>query len=79
MTTPLVSWRDVSIWTQDGEVDSGSNPKRIRLLGEYRNNGSIYGAWLASEDEMDAAERDGTDTADLGPSVEQIDWTGFPS
>lgn len=76
-----VSWRSLTLYDGGGngprEIDIESR-EGLALLREYRATGAMDAVWPVSESEMDAAERAGLDLADLGPSVEQIDWTGFP-
>lgn len=75
MTTTLIPWRDVPLTSIDGEAASAA--ERIECLRRYRDEGGIPDWWLATPDEVEATDDD--ELPDLGPRVEQIDWTGFPS
>jgi len=64
---------------RDGNyVDVGPRAQeRVTYLAEYRERGSIYGAFLCTADELETLEDDAATEA--GPRVEEIDWSGFPS
>ena len=65
-------WRYVDLASAD---DSGeaNNLDRLVALAEYRQCESIDGWFLASREEVDATD----DPSDLGPTVSEIDWSGF--
>lgn len=73
--TTLIDWRTLDLTTGREDIAEGLDPARIRALDEYRRTRSILGVWLASTAELESADDD--ESADLGPAVEAIDWTGF--
>ena len=46
---------------------------RAAMLREYRATGSIRGAFLVDPNDYSDEE----DVSAMGPSVDEIDWTGF--
>lgn len=73
-----ISWRDValtSVKTGTPMAVGRTSRERVQMMAEYRRSGEIAGAFLATPEELDAADED--EIADLGPSREQIDWTGL--
>ena len=71
----LTDWRTLDLPTGRADIAEGLDPARIRALDEYRRTRSIVGVWLATTEEL--SETDDDESADLGPAVEAIDWTGF--
>lgn len=72
-------WTNVAMTAQDcnGQPDpipEGHNDVRIAALSEYQQTDEIDGVWLCDPDELD-----GDNAWTLGPVVDEIDWTGFPS
>jgi hypothetical protein len=66
---PVRSWRDVELFDECGEpLDE---PARVGALREYRATGGIAGVWLVDPRDHEYPENE-------GPSVDEIDWTGFP-
>jgi hypothetical protein len=66
---PVRSWRDVELFDECGEpLDA---PARVGALREYRATGGIAGVWLVDPRDHECPENE-------GPSVDEIDWTGFP-
>ncbi len=55
------------------ELPAGE-PEARAALAEYRRRGCIAGWYLARTEEQEEAY---LDPSEWGPSVEQIDWTGF--
>ena len=82
MASKLVSWRSLTLTGGltygEREIDPESQTG-LAVLREYRRTGAIRDVWLASEADLAAADARGEDSADLGPAVEEIDWTGFPA
>lgn len=79
--TDLIDWRTVSMTDGVEDIEDGLDPERIEALAEYRKSGCIDGVWLATTEEVESADEDGhvdgVEIAALGPSVSEIDWTGF--
>ncbi len=77
-----ISWRDVEVWrltvTADGEGVKLAEPERLAALAEYRSTGAIADAVLAVPANF-PDDIDGWTEAVVrsGPSVDEIDWTGF--
>lgn len=80
--TTLTRWTDVTLYRADGFAQPRSIGvtgddlwERIEALREYRATGAIAGYYLCEpSDDPDMADAD----ASAGPSVNEIDWTGFP-
>lgn len=75
-----VSWRDVPLLDgsgrASGKIDAKS-PRGIEALREFRADGHVAGIFLADASTMEIAEGCGYETANLGPDLKAIDWTGF--
>lgn len=67
-------WREVSLWPIDGgESIKGDSAQGREALGEFRTTGSTAGFWM-----VDPAEcSDEENLPYAGPTVSEIDWTGF--
>lgn len=74
--TTLTHWTRVPLSTEGWDIGP-TDPERVTFLREYRENGSMHGAWMCSADAL--ARMSDDDAPDAGPKVDQIDWTGFPS
>ncbi len=77
-------WTTVSLYdaTNEREIEEGENePQRIEVLAEYRRSNSMSNVYLCTAgtyEEMSADEdAHGDELVDYGPSVAEIDWTGF--
>lgn len=75
----MIHWTTVPMTTQDdnGQADpipEGHDADRITALREYRSTGEINRVWLCTAQQLETVD----DCSDLGPSVDAIDWTGFP-
>jgi hypothetical protein len=64
----LISWRDVPLYYADGVRCSDAD--RAHALAEFRRAECMFGVFMCDPTEHDNPE-------DVGPSVNQIDWTGF--
>jgi hypothetical protein len=72
-------WRDVTITDLDG--NPASDEDRVRALAEYRRTNQIGGFFLCDQDDRHragCAPADQDDHSQCGPSIEDIDWRGFP-
>jgi len=67
-----ISWREVTIWDEDGNEVLDPETKRELLL-EYHRTGGIFQYWLADPKTIS----DGKELAEAGPAVDEIDWTGI--
>ncbi len=71
----LTSWRDVPLyWLDSGK--SLTEEQRREALTEYRTTGGMYLAVMAEPTGSDSPE-ECERLSEAGPSVEEIDWTGF--
>jgi len=73
-----IKWDCVEIWFQresgrsDGPVCADENRAAAKALAEYREIGSMDGAWLVDFDDFPDGGAE-----DEGPAVDEIDWAGF--
>ena len=70
-------WTNVDMTDGDSDIPFGAaDGNRIRALAEYRRAGCIRGIYLCDLETLQSAD-EGSDMSDEGPSVDEIDWTGF--
>lgn len=89
-TATKIHWTRVMILGEDSEGDGFMDTEtldfsepvtlreidrdfQVRVLREYRETGAIYDYWLGR-----LPGQDGDDASTWGPTVDQIDWSGFP-
>lgn len=72
----LINWKDLKM--TDGYQDiSPESPRGILALVEYRQTDCIWGILLCSKQRFDECGSF-DDPSTFGPSVLEIDWSGFP-
>ena len=77
-------WRDVRLYDSDG--DEPTEARRIELLRQYHKHGELTQYYLCdpsaagaeSDNVWDSYHGEWRDGCDAGPSVDEIDWAGFP-
>lgn len=86
-----MTWRDVELWSGHGEWQGpiaystaaddsdrsvAGRAAIVRYLTEYLETGGIEGVYLADPDAFEPGDYPGVE--DAGPTVDEIDWSGFP-
>lgn len=70
----MINWHDLELLDADNDRITNVST-RTRYLQEYRQSGSMAGAFF---DQIGAAHEDAEDASTWGPqSPDGVDWTGF--
>lgn len=73
----LTNWRDVDVWNMETGTLVSTMPAQRALLAEYKATGGIAGHVLMDPAGFENTPEDIERLCEVGPAVDEIDWTGF--
>ena len=73
----MIHWKNLELTDGYANIDPTSK-KGVGALHEYRRTQSIWGIFLCTLERLEACGPD-EDPSEFGPSLSEIDWSGFPA